>query len=211
MYTIYHFVSSVSIIARSFFIRFSLWRPWRFMLLVGILMSMFSLVLLLCKLEEPYKTLEEKKILQTYLFFFFLQQRGEKCLTSLLQAPQVRAMAVNKVQQKLYSMSRFCLPVNLLPCVRALLYLITTTKRCMNIALSECLLGGRTVRDTILQLDAYKVNKCPWAKNGLVSLNVSYPDENFSQMVPIWDNAQRILFVKEGWGYVVHVSTVLLS
>lgn len=117
MYTIYHFVSSVSIIARSFFIRFSLWRPWRFMLLVGILMSMFSLVLLLCKLEEPYKTLEEKKILQTYLFFFFLQQRGEKCLTSLLQAPQVRAMAVNKVQQKLYSMSRFCLPVNLLPCV----------------------------------------------------------------------------------------------
>lgn len=81
----------------------------------------------------------------------------------------------------------------------------------MNIALSEWLLGGRTVRDTILQLDAYKVNKCPWAKNRLVSLNVSYPDENFSQMVPNWDNAQRILFVKEGWGYVVHVSTVLLS
>lgn len=31
----------------------------------------------------------------------------------------------------------------------------------MNIALSEWLLGGRTLRDTILQLDAYKLNKCP--------------------------------------------------
>lgn len=78
MYTIYHFVSSVSIIARSFFIRFSLWRPWRFMLLVGILMSMFSLVLLLCKLEEPYKTLEEKKnTSDLFVLFFSPAERGE--------------------------------------------------------------------------------------------------------------------------------------
>lgn len=146
-------------------------------------MSIFPLVLLLCKLEEPYKMLEEKNTSE--LFVHFLQQRGENCLSSLLQAPQVRAMAVKKVQHKLYSMSHFCLPVNFLPCTHALLYFMSITKRCMNIALSEWWLGGLAVKDTILQLDVYMLNKRPWAKNWLFFFHASYPDENFSQMVPI--------------------------
>lgn len=39
-------------------------------------------------------------------FVLFLQQKWKKCSASLLQAPQVRTMAVNKEQHKFYSMSQ---------------------------------------------------------------------------------------------------------
>lgn len=70
-------------------------------------------------------------------------------------------MAVKK--HKLYSMSHVCLPVGLLPSVHASSYLIVTTERCVDIALSERWLDA-ILQLEVCKLDSHFLSKCPWAK-----------------------------------------------